>query len=138
MSQDLLTDHFDNGMSYALLSAKYGLSISTIGKRIKASGRVRDGRSVDRRSSLDTEPLSKLHKRIGMHFIRWRTIDNNFTSTEAAKELGLSLNRLHQIEGGIHHWTLLELLLVCERMGWTFLDLIRGATLNDYLTPENP
>jgi hypothetical protein len=124
LSEDLLSDYFDKGMSLDILSSKYGVSQDTIRKRVKSSGRVRDARSHDRRSSAHTEPLSPLHKHIGIHFLRWRTVAGYQGMSDVAKALGISVNRLHQIEGGIHNWTLLELHYLCERMGWNLKELL--------------
>lgn len=136
---DLLDDYFDNGLSYEILQAKYGRSEQTlkaIVKKAQADGRVRTKQPPDRRSAMGNPSLSRVHRRIGMRFIKWRTIDNNFTMPEAAKAAGMSINRLHAIEGGIHNWTLLELTFTCDRMGWTLIDLIRGEGLGHYFIAD--
>lgn len=139
MEDEILTDYFDNGLSYEILQAKYGRGQQTIMalvKKAQATGRVRTKEPPDRRSTLNAPALSRVHRRIGMRFIQWRTIDNNFTMPEAAKASGMTINRLHAIEGGIHNWSLLELTFTCERMGWTLIDLIRGADLGNYFIAD--
>lgn len=139
IQEQILDDYFNEGVSYAILEAKYGRSeqaLRRLVKRAELEGRVRLKPSGDRRSVLTSPPLTRLHKRIGMRFIRWRSIENSYSTPEAADILGMSLNRLHAIEGGIYNWTLLELHYVIERLNWNLIDLMSGADLGDYMKPE--
>lgn len=136
----LLDDYFDQGMSYSTLEAKYGRSQQSLRRIIRAAeaeGRVRTKAATDRRTILNSvDPLTPMHRRIGMRLVRWRTIDNNHSPAKASEILGVSLNRLHTMEGGIHHWTLLELHYVAERLGVTPIDLIRETHAGDFKTRE--
>ena len=136
----ILNAYFDEGMSLSIIEAKYGrskVSIDRLVKIAKGAGRVRLKEPVGRRSVLTSSALSHIHKRIGMRVIRWRTLENNYGVPEGAEKLGITLNRLHSIEGGIYNWTLLELTFLCERLSWNLVDLLRGADLGDYLVPDN-
>jgi hypothetical protein len=136
----LLNDYFDQGLSYSTLEAKYGRSEQSIRRLVRAAeeeGRKRTKAAADRRSIMgDVGPLSPMHRRLGTRLVRWRTIDNNHTPTEASKLLGVSLNRLHTMEGGIHNWTLLELHYLAERMGVNPIELIRDTHEGDFKMKE--
>lgn len=137
--QKILDDYFDQGLSYSILSSKFGRSEQALRRLVKAaeaSGRTRTKQPIDRRNIVATTALTHIHKRIGMRFIRWRSVENNYSTPEAAAILGLTLNRLSAIENGIHNWTLLELVNTCERLNWNFLDLLRGADLKDFMVPD--
>ena len=136
----ILDGFFDEGLSLSTLEAQFGRSKVAINRLVKAAkdaGRARLREPASRRSVLSTPALTHLHKRIGMRVIRWRTLENNYGVPEGAEKLGITLNRLHSIEGGIYNWTLLELTFFCERLGWNLVDLLRGADLRDYLVPDN-
>lgn len=135
----ILDDYFEEGVSLDMLSAKYGrsrLSIHRLTSAATKAGRGRLKLPTDRRSVLQSPALTRVHKRIGMRFIRWRTIENSYSTVEAADALEVTLNWVHAVEGGIHNWTLLELVLVCEKLGWSLIDLLRGADLGHYLQPD--
>lgn len=139
IQKQILDDHFDEGISIDILTAKYGRSQNSILRLITPAlkaGRERLKRAGDRRSVLHASALTRVHKRVGMRFIRWRTIEHNYTMPEAAEAAGITINRLHSIEGGLHNWTLLELVYTCERMNWSLIDLLRGTDLGDYLQPD--
>ena len=135
----ILDAYFDEGLSVAIIEAKFGrseMSINRLVKIAKGAGRQRLKQPADRRSVLTSPPLTHLHKRVGMRVIRWRTLENNYGVPEGSEKLGITPNRLHSIEGGIYNWTLLELTFLCERLGWNLVDLLRGADLGDYLIPD--
>lgn len=139
LQQNILNDFFDEGLSLDILVAKYCRSETSLVRLITPAtkaGRKRLKPPADRRSALNSPPLARVHKRIGMRFIRWRTIENGYDMPEAAEVLGTTLNRLHAIEAGIHNWTLLELVFQCDRMNWSLIDLLRGADLGDYFQPD--
>lgn len=135
----ILDEHFNEGVSIEILVARYGRSQNSILRLIgaaKRAGRERLKHAGDRRSVLHSSALTRAHKRIGMRFIRWRTIENSFTTAEAADALKVTLNWIHAVEGGIHNWTLLELVLTCEKLNWSLIDLLRGTDLGDYFQPD--
>jgi hypothetical protein len=132
--QEILTDYFENNMSLEILEAKHGRSTVQIGRLVRQAeqdGRVRTGQPKDRRGIIGAEPLSKAHKRIGMRFIRWRDNTKRMTTGQAALYLGLSPNRYASLEAGIHHISLLEMVFICEKLGWTLSDLLTTADTDD-------
>lgn len=138
LHEAICDDYFDQGLSLTDLEAKYRRSGQTLRRIInpqKKAGRERTKQAVDRRSVINADPLTPLHRRIAMRVVRWRTITNNYSVVEACEHLGISFNRLHTIEGGIHNWTLRDLVLIAEQMGTTVQELIREPHEGDYQSP---
>lgn len=132
--EQILNDYFDKGLSLDILEAMHGRSsvqIQRLIRQAEAEGRTRTMQPRDRRSVVGAEPLSRIHKRIGMRFIRWRDNEKRMSTGQAAAFLEISRNRYASLEAGIHNFTMLELVVLCERLGWSIAELLAVAESED-------
>jgi hypothetical protein len=127
---DILDDYFQRGLPLEILSAVHGRSCAHIRRLIRlaeAEGLRLARPRGDPRYCLGAEPITRLHKYIGMKLIRWRDHQAKLTPGRAAEVLGVSRNRYAAMEAGAHHWTLLELCVVCGKLRTTVPRLLAEA-----------
>ena len=124
-------DHYDQGLSYEECSAKYGLSTSSIRNICKSpenEGRERAPRARDARITKGADPLSMIHKRIGLSLVSWRNQrGTNFTETLAAGELNMSRDRYGKLEKGLLDYTVSDILTIASLVGETPQALVTRA-----------
>jgi hypothetical protein len=124
---------FDEGISIHRLQDQLGRGQGVISRWIsedRKTGRQRLKVTCPR-SAMGSEPLTPMHKRIGMRIYQWRDGLLGLSPLEGSKKLQVSKNRFACMEAGTYNWSLVELILISERMGLDLLGLLEKATFVD-------
>lgn len=124
---EILDDYFDKGLSLEMLEATHGRSKQQMTRLIRTAeseGRLRLVKPADRRGVVGAEALSPQHRQLGVKLISWRS-ENELNTGAAASQLGLSKNRYAALEAGIHHITLLEMVILFKKLGWSLAATFR-------------
>jgi len=114
-----LEDYQHSGMSFDALAKKYGRSRDTLIKLVKThdvqrcTPLARPGRG----KMLDLEPLSEVHKYIGVRINYYRTVQNNWQYKELGQLIHASWWLLRKMEQGSHDFTLTEIKQISDLLG---------------------